>query len=132
MVADHLTVERWGLRVLGVEDDHRMQPAWVLLRAVEDVAVVVAVDVAALHQAGALDVMGVHQADQRIAGHGEVRPVRHLQVRRERTGLVAVPVVADQVGVGVEEKVGHGLGTLGLFVESFARRKRALPKQPLV
>ncbi len=64
---------------------------------IEDIAVVIAIDVAALDKAGVDHVMRVHQRRQVLGRHGECRAVGHGQVWRKRTRAIGFPIVRDQM-----------------------------------
>ena len=104
-VAHHLAIELRRARILGVEDHHRMEPIGKAARRIEDVAVVVAVDVARAGRGrraprparpsarSARSAVTVYAGRSGIGRSGGERPRR-----------IGLPVVRDQMRVRVEDR----------------------------
>ncbi len=101
----HLAVELGGGRIVRVEDHHRMQPARIPGGGIDDVAVVVAIDVAALHQAGPGHLLRVHHLDEGFDGDRIVRARGDRQAGVQGARLVSIPIVRNQMRVGVEKRL---------------------------
>ncbi len=103
----HVGETRWRLGILRIEDHDGQQPARIFTSGVDDVAVVVAVEMASLHDARGGDVVLVHHRDQRFRGDRVFSACRRRQAGAQRPRDVALPVVGDQMRVRIEQRLGH-------------------------